>query len=105
MLSFGKALVSGKQDGQELSEQEKIDRDYKALQKQAEIEKAERLKMLNQKTDFELEEEQEKQHAIDLTERKMLANQYAKQMSDDDKRDGFDSGKSNFQVIADQTAE
>jgi len=47
MLSFGKALVSGKQDGQELSEQEKIDRDYKALQKQAEIEKAERLKMLN----------------------------------------------------------
>ena len=52
-----------------------------------------------------MEEEQSRQHAIDITERRMLAKQYEKQMMEDDSRDGNDSGASSFQVIADQKEE
>jgi hypothetical protein len=43
-----------------------------------------------------VEEESNRQHAIDITERRMLAKQYEKQMIEDDIRDGKDSGSSNF---------
>ena len=52
-----------------------------------------------------MQEEEERQHAIDLTERRMLAKQYETQMIEDDIRDGKDNGQSNFNVIADQEAE
>ena len=77
----------------------------KERERQNEIAKQERLKMLNQKTDFELEEEAAKQEAVDRTERKMLAQQYENQMIEDDKKEGKDGSSSNFKVIADMKAE
>ena len=75
------------------------------MQEEEERAKAEKLKALTEKTDFEKEEEAEQQRAIDITEKKMLAQQYQQQMIEDDEREGKDGGKSNFQVIADQKAE
>ena len=56
---------------------------------------------MNQKTEFEIQEEEDKQKAIDITERSMLAQQYEKQMEDDDIRDGNDGGASGFKVVVD----
>ena len=101
MLSFSKAVASGKTAAEAVTDEENKAKEFAELQKLVQKEKEERDKLINSKTEFEIEEEQAKQHAIDITERKMLAKQYAQQMIDDDKRDGNDAGASNFQVIAD----
>jgi hypothetical protein len=56
-------------------------------------------------TDFELEEADKRQKAIDVTERKMLAQKYENMMIEDEKKEGLDNGGSSFQIIADQKAE
>lgn len=43
--------------------------------------------------------------AIAATQRKMLAQKYLDIMIEDERAQGFDSGGSSFQVIADQQAE
>ena len=96
MIAFSKAVANGKTAQEVVSEEEKKAKEMEELQKQVEKEKLERERLLNQKTDFEIEEEQNRQHAIDITERKMLARQYEQQMIEDDKRDGNDAGASNF---------
>mmetsp|Transcript_40672 Transcript_40672/g.62036 ORF Transcript_40672/g.62036 Transcript_40672/m.62036 type:complete len:94 (-) Transcript_40672:164-445(-) len=53
----------------------------------------------------EREEQEQKQKAIDLTERKMLAKKYEQMMIEDEHKEKQDGGKSNFEVLADQKAE
>ena len=54
---------------------------------------------------MEKEEEAQRQIAIDLTTRKMLAQQYENMMIEDEKRERADGGGQSFQVVADQQAE
>lgn len=52
------------------------------------------------KSDAEIEEEEARQKAIDVTERKMLAMKYENMMIEDEKREGLDNGGSSFAIIA-----
>ena len=52
------------------------------------------------KSDAEIEEDEARQKAMDITERKMLAMKYENMMIEDEKRDGVDNGGSSFAIIA-----
>jgi hypothetical protein len=47
-------------------------------------------------TEYEIEEAEQRQKAIDITERKMLAMKYEKMMIEDEKKEGLDNGGSSF---------
>lgn len=72
MMQFSKAVASGKSAADMIEEEDTKAHEYETLQKEIEKQKVERLALINQKTDYEIEEEQSAQHAIDITERRML---------------------------------
>ena len=51
---------------------------------------------------MEKEEEAQRQIAVDITTRKMLAKQYENMMIEDENKERADGGGSSMQVLADQ---
>ena len=105
MLSFSKEIATGKTVAQE--EKEAKDKEEEVVRQQilAQQAKKEAEAKANQPTDYEIEESEKRQKAIDITERKMLAQKYEQMMIEDEKKEGLDNGGSSFQIIADQKAE
>ena len=54
------------------------------------------MEQLNQQTEVEKEEQAQKQLAIDITTRKMLAKQYENMMIEDEKKEAADGGGSSM---------
>lgn len=75
------------------------------MQAIAQKENEQRLEQLQEQTEIEKEEEAQRQVAVDLTTRKMLAKKYENMMIEDEKRDIGDGGGNSLQVLADQQAE
>ena len=73
MLSFSKEIATGKTAAQE--EKEAKDKEEEVVRQQilAQQAKKEAESKANEPTDFEVEEAEKRQKAIDITERKMLA--------------------------------
>ena len=101
MLAFSKAISTGKTAQEAAEEEEK-----KQLAAEATAKKLDEIEQAKQEEQeaVDKEEEDERQHAIDVTERKMLAARYERMMIEDEHRDNSD-GDGNFKVIADQAAE
>ena len=62
------------------------------MQAIAQKENEQRLEQLQAETEIERQEEAQKQVAVDLTTRKMLAKQYEAMMIDDEKKERGDNG-------------
>ena len=105
MLSFSKEIASGKTAEQEAREAKAKEEEEVRQQLLAQQAKKEAEAKANEPTEFEIEEAEKRQKAIDITERKMLAQKYEQMMIEDEKKEGLDNGGSSFQVIADQKAE
>lgn len=105
MLSFSKEIASGKTADQEAREAKAKEEEEVRQQLLAQQAKKEAEAKANEPTEFEIEEAEKRQKAIDITERKMLAQKYEQMMIEDEKKEGLDNGGSSFQVIADQKAE
>ena len=105
MLSFSKEIATGKTAEQEAQEAKAKEEEMIKQQLLAQQAKKEAEAKAEMPTDFEIEEAEKRQKAIDITERKMLAQKYEQMMIEDEKKEGLDNGGSSFQIIADQKAE
>jgi hypothetical protein len=73
MLSFSKEIASGKTADQEAREAKAKEEEEVRQQLLAQQAKKEAEAKANEPTEFEIEEAEKRQKAIDITERKMLA--------------------------------
>ena len=102
MYSFSKVIASNKTANEAIKEEAASET---ALKKEAEEIYQKKQAEDELKNQAEAEENAIKQHAIDITQRHMLAHQYEQMMIDDDAKEGINGAFSNFQVIADAKAE
>lgn len=105
MLSFSKAISTGKTAQEALADAKKEEIQQRAMQILAQKKLKEQEELANQVSEAELQEQAEHQKIVDKTERKMLAAKYVKMEIEDEKKEGLDGGVGNFKVIADQKAE
>lgn len=102
MYTFSKVIANGKTASEALKdEQEKL----KKMQAIAQKENEARQEQQAQIEEVEKEEQAQRQIAVDITTRKMLAKQYENMMIEDEKKEASDSGGASMQVLADQQAE
>lgn len=102
IYTFSKVIANGKTAQEALKEEQ--DKLVK-MQAIAQKENEQRLEALKEQTEIEKEEEAQRQVAVDLTTRKMLAKQYENMMIEDEKKERADGGGNSLQVLADQQAE
>ena len=105
MLTFSKEIATGKTAEQEAQEAKAKEEEVIKQQILAQQAKKEAEAKAEEPTEFEIEEAEKRQKAIDITERKMLAQKYETMMIEDEKKEGLDNGGSSFQIIAEQKAE
>lgn len=102
IYTFSKVIANGKTAQEALKEEQ--DKLVK-MQAIAQKENEQRLEQLQEQTEIEKEEEAQRQVAVDLTTRKMLAKQYENMMIEDERKERADGGGNSLQVLADQQAE
>ena len=76
MLSFSKEIANGKTAEQVAAEEKAKEEEVVRQQLLAQQAKKEAEAKANEPTEFEIEEAEKRQKAIDITERKMLAQKY-----------------------------
>jgi hypothetical protein len=96
MLSFKKEIATGKTADEEAKEAKEKEEEEVRQQILAQQAKKEAEAKANEPTEFEIEEAEKRQRAIDVTERKMLAQKYEQMMIEDEKKEGLDNGGSSF---------
>mmetsp|Transcript_1030 Transcript_1030/g.1872 ORF Transcript_1030/g.1872 Transcript_1030/m.1872 type:complete len:141 (+) Transcript_1030:299-721(+) len=102
MFDFSQAIASGKTATEAADDAQA---DLKALQQLAEKQNKERVQALKEQTEFERKEAEEQKKIEDVELKKEQAKQYEQMMIEDERKEGQDGGKSNFEVLADQKAE
>lgn len=96
MLSLSKEIATGKTAEQEANDAKEKEQKIVEQQILAQQAKKDAEAKANEPTDFEIEEAEKRQKAIDVTERKMLAQKYEQMMIEDEKKEGLDNGGSSF---------